>query len=283
MRTLILIAAATIITTGCGGGGGGGGDPAAAQLVQPVEQAMDIWEGNIEAKFGSNHKVACLVTEGTEVRCLNDEGQVLFGYAGVQDDGTIRTKYTWANAMGSTPPGESSDGVGEIFCDFSPHEALVCELESEAKSGVFAAGTMWLYHKEGDPAAHTCLITAHVLTPQSIEDLWAPWTEGGPMVTIDSSGYAFAQDPATGCVFNGTAVMAFPYPAADKYTFVNAFRMDMLIEGCVDPAYTGYNGRRLRGLAYLDTTQLHQDTLVTTLVVRGPDGYAALAHHYRRQ
>jgi len=100
---------------------------------------------------------------------------------------------------------------------------------------------------------------------------------------IEWRGYAFAQDPETGCIFNGTAKMAFPYPAADKYTFVNLFAMELLIEGCVDPAYAEYNGRKLRGLAYVDTTQLWEDTLVTTLVVRGPDGYAAVAHRYRRQ
>ncbi len=282
MRTLILIAAATIITTGCGGGGGGGGGPAAAQLVEPVEQAMDIWEGNIDAEFGSEHKVACLITSGTEMRCLNDEGQVLFAYAGVRDDWTIQTKYTWANRVGSTHPGESPDGVGEMFCDFSPHESLICTLKSEARSGVFAAGTMALYHKEHDQRLHTCMIEGY-FTPATIEGAWAPWTEGGGMINIDGGGYAFAQDPETGCIFNGTAKMAFPYPAADKYTFVNLFAMELLIEGCVDPAYAEYNGRKLRGLAYVDTTQLWEDTLVTTLVVRGPDGYAAVAHRYRRQ
>lgn len=277
MRILFLIAAATIVVSGCGGGGGGDG-PVSAPLAEPVVvQATDIWEGTLYSTFEGEQEVACVVTPGLQLRCMNEDKQVLFGAAVVARDGRLSSNYTWADPMGLTP-GEVSDGKGIMVCDYSPHDSAECDLESDGKSGAFASGKMILFHKDFDPQIHSCFIR-QFLTQAEVADAWAPWTQGSAMLSIDVLGRAFAQDAETGCFMSGQVNVYSDNPG-EPY---NLLQVTLLIEGCTDAAYAEYNGRTLRGYAFLDNGQQQKDTLVVVAAVRGPNGYAAFARRYHRQ
>jgi hypothetical protein len=142
---------------------------------------------------------------------------------------------------------------------------------------------MTLFHKELDPVAHICHIHDYVLQAQ-VGDNWAPWGDDGAMLTIDRLGRAFSQDAETGCVFNGTVIKTVRHIAeADRGDPYNLFTVALDVEGCTEPAYLKYNGRTLRGFAFLDETLLEDDTLVVMAAVRVPEGYGAIGRRYRRQ
>lgn len=277
MKTLLWVFAAVIFVSGCGGGDGS----YSPEVSVADQKATDVWEGTTCDLEGRECVTTCLVTPGAELYCMNADGQVLFGYAAVSGN-VLTANFDWADRVGIEGQ-DATTGEGQLRCDLSPHEMLSCELTAENGHGGFSEGAMTLFHKELDPATHSCYFHDFVLQAQ-VGGSWAPWGDAGPTLAIDRAGRAFSQSPEAGCVLNGTVIKTYGDVAgADREDPYNLFSVRLYVEGCTDPAYAVYNGRVLRGFAFLDQTRLENDTLVMMTVVRVPEGYAAFGARYRRQ
>lgn len=293
MKTLLFyVVAATLIIAGCGGGGGN-----ASPHVDPAPvAATDIWEGTTLDFSGTEKPTTCLVSPGGEFFCANDEGAVLWGRGSVDEDGDILSaKVQWAAPVAQVYD-DSRAGEGLLVCAYLPHEMLDCELIPEplvdsaktalqkAEDSAVFKGQGWgerliLFHKNLDPHyTHACFIRDYV-RQSAVAGAWAPWMEEGGMLHIDRAGRAYGQNPETGCILNGTVTLF----RDDIGNPLNLYKVRLLIEGCMLDGYDEYNDRALNGFGYLDSTQLHMDTLVIVARVRGQEGYAAWSRHLRRQ
>ena len=289
MKTFCVFAAALVFLAGCGSGGGGSVSVAATE--PNAEKATDVWEGVADASRGSEHPTTCIVTPWAEIRCFNDEGQVLFGTGTYDGNGVFSSAVTLADsfeygaegdhdptAKEDAPAQKPGSGLGQLVCAHTPHKFLDCELMSDADTGAFSSGRLALLHKDRGPMTHACLIT-ELVRADAVTGFWVPKDGIGPAFSIDKLNRLFGQDPETGCIFTGE-VKLYRYDPDDPLAL---HEVQLVIEACLDSAYQQFNGRKLNGIAYLDTTRLTHDTLFMAVTVRGSDRYAAIGKGYRRQ
>ena len=296
MKTLCMFAAALFLIVGCGGGGGNSVSEIATEPEAP--KATDIWEGIADVPGGSEHLTTCIVAPWGEIRCYNDEGQVLYGNGSYDDAGAFKAAVVWADSLDrentrDEPPSAKTralaqkpnlprSGKGELACSFIPHQLLTCKLTTDARTGGFSSGMLTLFHKHLDPVLHNCFIKDSV-HDNAVMGFWAPKDEKGPAFSIDKLHRLFGQDPETGCVFTGE-VRRYKDDVANAENPLALHKVRLVVDGCLDPDYVEFNGKRLNGIAYLDATGLRHDTLVMALTIRGTDGgYAAVGKKYRRQ
>jgi hypothetical protein len=84
---------------------------------------------------------------------------------------------------------------------------------------------------------------------------------------VDANGSVFSQDPATGCVVNGTVSII-----DSRY---NAYRVQFTYANCTGQAVV-LNGLQFNGLATLDNTQTPEQAIVAVTAKSGNAEYAVV-------
>ncbi len=213
-------------------GGGGGGTNSGPQSPPPVQNASPggIWEGTL----ASGEEVLGLVTESGEFHFITDSFTQYFG--------TVSTN---GNSASGQLTGYTA--VGFIFEDGSTRGTGTLSGTLQARS-TFAATTAFTT-SAGNDVANSVSLTYNSLYDRdsSLQTLAGNFRDltTGAIVSINSNGQAFAQNPATGCVLNGTVTII-----NSQY---NAYEVEYTYSNC-EGANAVLNGIALSGLATLDNT-----------------------------
>ena len=279
MKTLLtLLVAASLFVVGCGGGSGGSSvaDPPVA------EKPSDIWQGAAYPDDGTEESLTCVITPGLTVVCATDGNREFAGKVVELEESTLQIEYDWISEIDASED-DPGNGEGVIDCEWSPHDCMECDYLGVGEDGHVESGHMLLFHECNHPdEAHsrTGLLNRR-LNQSHVNGTWID--EDGPirMLTIDRIGRAFGQDAGTGCYVSGNVTQVAD-PKVDVL-WRNYYTVALLIEGCEAEGYTAYNGKMLRGIAFLDDELLHNDTLRMMGTARCPEGPAAFTANFRRQ
>ena len=228
-----LAAIAAISLSACGGGGGGGGgEVTGPQPQQPVQNASPggIWFGTLS----TGEEILGLVTETGEFHFITDSFTQYFGTVTTSGNSATGqfTGYTY---------------IGYVFEDGSTRGSgtLTGTLQERA---TFTATTSFRT-SAGNDVSNSVSLTYDPLYDRdsSLQTIAGNFRDiaTGAIVSVNQNGEAFAQNPATGCVLNGSvSIINAQY---------NAYRVEYTYSNC-NGENAVLNGLTLRGLATLDNT-----------------------------
>jgi hypothetical protein len=222
----------TLVACGGGGGGGGGAGSGPQSQTPPAQNASPggIWEGTLS----NGEEVLGLVTESGEFHFITDSFTQYFG--------TVATTGTSASGQFT-----GYTNVGYVFEDGSTRGSGTLSGTLQARS-TFAATTSFRT-SAGSDVANSVSLTYNSLYDRdsSLQTVAGNFRDirSGAIVNINASGQAFAQNPSTGCILNGTiSIIDARY---------NAYRVEYTYSNC-QGGNAVLNGLVLRGLATLDNT-----------------------------
>lgn len=253
MKHSAVVVAAAVILGGCGGGGDGGGS-SQTPTPPPVTSASPggIWEGSL----GSGELVLGLVTESGEFHFLTDDGTQYFG--------TVATNGTSASAQFT---GYTAGGF--IFQDGSTRGTGSLSGTVQARSSFNATSSFKT--SAGNSNSNSISLTYSALYDRdsSLATLAGNFRDivTGTILNINSSGQAFAQNAATGCVLNGSASIINPQ--------FNAYRVQYAYSSC-QGADAFLNGTTFNGLATLDNTVTPEELIVGAQALIGSTGVSVV-------
>ena len=242
-----------LLMAGCGGGGGGGGS-SQAPAPPPVTNASPggIWEGTL----GSGQEVLGLVTETGEFHFLTDELTQYFGTVSVNGN-SVSAQFTGYAAIGFQFPDGTTRGTGSLTGTVQARSTLTANSTFQTSAGNSNTNTINLtYNALYDRDSSLTTIAGN------FRDL-----RTGSIVNINSSGVAFSQNPATGCVLNGSVSIINAQ--------FNAYRVQYSYSSC-QGADAILNGSTFRGLATLDNTGSPEVLLVGAQALIGSTGVSAI-------
>jgi hypothetical protein len=279
MKTLLtLLFAASLFVVGCGGGSGG----SAAPDPPVAEKPSDIWQGAAYDDDGTEESLTCVITPGLTVVCATDGDREFDGKVVELEEKTLRIEYEWIQEITAAEKGPGR-GEGVIDCEWSAHESMDCDYLGVGEDGHVESGHVVLSHVcDHADEAHSRTGLQHRRVNQShVAGTWIDVDGPIPMINIDQVGRAFGQDATTGCYVSGDVdQVANP---KDDVLWRNYYTVTLKIEGCEAEAYAAYNGKMLRGIAFLDDERLHNDTLRIMGTASCPKGPAAFTAAFRRQ
>jgi hypothetical protein len=229
----ITAAAVAFLLSSCGGGnsrigGAPPGDPPAGSATPG-----GIWHGNESV---SGLQVTGLVDESGNFHFLRGDGVQYIGTAAVS--GSSLT----ANVEGFVPLGftfadGSHHGTGSITATLQARKTIAATTKFTTDSGSASTGTLNL------------TFDALYNRASSLTTLSGNFTNSSSnvVVTVGTNGSLFSQDPASGCVLNGTAsVINASY---------NLYKVQFDYANCAGQA-SALNGVQFTGIATLDNTVL---------------------------
>lgn len=221
---------------------GGDDDPifsAPPPASPPAGQAIGgIWRG-IDTNAVN---ILALSTEDGRIHFIYDNGQQGFGIATV-DDTAVTIEYTLVTTLTSI----LADGSRSAQC-----VSTGTIQERQSITMTTECGTT-----RGTKSTSSALLTYNNLYDRdsSLAAIAGTYNDFGSILTIDSNGILFEQDPLTGCVFNGQlSIIDASY---------NAYELIMDISACGD-ANRILNGATFSGIAMLDDTG-NPETLIAGL------------------
>lgn len=230
---------AVLCAAACGGGGGGSSGSIAPPPPPPSASAGGVWEGT-ESVTGL--EVVGLVSETGELHFIREDGTQYSGTAGVSGNSVN------ANLTGYTAPGfvfedGSTSGTGSFSGTVQERSTLTGTTSFRTSRGTQTSGTLSLRYNslyERDSSLATIA--------GNFRELFE-----GFVVSVNANGTVFAQDPASGCVVNGTVTVIDAR--------FNVYRVQYGYSSC-----TGLdamlNGTTFRGLATLDSTASPEGLIV---------------------
>ena len=235
MVRVMSVLAIAVTLAACGGGGGGGGSGAGSgpqSSPPPVQNASPggIWHGTL----GTGEEVLGLVTESGEFHFITDSFTQYFGTVTTSGNSATGqfTGYTY---------------IGYVFEDGSTRGSgtLTGTLQERA---TFTATTSFRT-SAGNDVSNSVSLTYDPLYDRdsSLQTIAGNFRDiaTGAIVSVNQNGEAFAQNPATGCVLNGSvSIINAQY---------NAYRVEYTYSNC-NGENAVFNGLTLRGLATLDNT-----------------------------
>lgn len=251
MKHLAIVAAALVLLGGCGGGGGSSQAP----TPPPVTNASPggIWEG----KLGSGQDVIGLVAESGEFHFLDvDELTQYFGSVSVNGNATSG-QFTGYTAIGFEFPDGTTRGTGSLTGTVQARSTFTANSTFTTSAGSSNSNTITLtYNALYDRDSSLATIAGNFRDVRT-----------GSIVNINSSGVAFSQNPANGCVLNGTASII--------NSQFNAYRVEYSYSSC-QGADEILNGSTFRGLATLDNTGSPEALIVGAQALIGSIGVSAI-------
>jgi hypothetical protein len=253
MKHSAVVIVAAVILGGCGGGGGGGETQQAPP--PPVTNASPggIWEGTL----GSGQNIIGLVTESGEFHFLDvDELAQYFGTVSVNGN-AASAQWTGYAALGSEFLDGTTSGTGSLTGTVQARSTFTANSTFRTSAGNSNTNTINLtYNALYDRDSSLATIAGN------FRDL-----RTGSIVNINSSGVAFSQNPANGCVLNGSVAIINAQ--------FNAYRVQYSYSSCQGVDAT-LNGSTFRGLATLDNTASPELLLVGAQARIGSTGVSAI-------
>jgi hypothetical protein len=232
MKRVNAISAAGVafLLTSCGGGSATvGGTPPPASNGTPG----GIWHGNDSV---SGLQVTGLVDESGSFHFLRGDGVQYVGTAAVNGDSLT------ANIEGFVPvgfmfPDGSHHGTGSITASLQARKTINATTKFTTDSGSVSTGTLNLtFDALYNRASSLTTLSGNFTNPSN-----------SVVVSVGSNGTLFSQDPASGCVLNGSAsVINASY---------NLYKVQFDYASCVGQA-AALNGVPFTGIATLDNTVL---------------------------
>jgi hypothetical protein len=241
-----------VLMAGCGGGGGGGGSQTAPP---PVTNASPggIWEGTL----GSGQEILGLVAENGEFHFLDpDEVVQYFGTVSVTGN-AVSAQYTGYKLLGGSFADGTTRGTGSLTGTVQARSTFTASSTFQTSAGASTNNTINLTYNslyERDSSLATVAGNFRDLITDSI-------------VNINASGVAFSQNPANGCVLNGTISIINAQ--------FNAYRVQYSYSSC-QGADAFINGTTFRGLATLDNTDSPELLLVLAQGQIGTTGVSTI-------
>ncbi|HEX9877858.1 MAG TPA: hypothetical protein VGC50_14495 [Gammaproteobacteria bacterium] len=225
MRKLAVSLALTIAACG-----GSSTDPPMIALPPPGDLSPGgLWEGT----HTNGDYILGLIGEDGEFHFVDDFGQ---GYGVMSVDGDqVAADYTHAAYLGET----FEDGSVIAACTLSGTlvERDVLTFTSECITGFGTESEVTLSLAFND----------NYFRDGSLDTLAGQFDDLGNVLTIDSNGVLFEQDPASGCVMNGQVSVIDPD--------FNAYAMEFIFESC-EGEVEFLNGSTWSGIGALDHTNL---------------------------
>jgi hypothetical protein len=252
MKHSAVVVAAAAILGGCGGGGGGSSQ---APPPPPVTNASPggIWEGTL----GSGEDILGLVTESGEFHFLNAADLTqYFGTVSVNAN-AASAQFTGYTAIGFEFQDGTTSGTGSLTGTVQARSTFTANSTFRTSAGNSNTNTINLtYNALYDRDSSLATIAGNFTDLRT-----------GAIVNINSSGVAFSQNPANGCVLNGTVSIINAQ--------FNAYRVQYSYSSCqgVDAIL---NGPTFRGLATLDNTASPEVLIVGAQALAGSVGVSAI-------
>jgi hypothetical protein len=251
MKNSAAVIGTCLLVVGCGGGGGGS---PALPAPPPVTNASPggIWEGAL----GSGQDILGLVTESGEFHFLTDDLSQYFGTVAVNGN-SVSAQFTGYSDLAFTFPDGSTRGTGSLSGTVQSRSTFTANSNFTTAAGSSNTNTINLtYNALYDRDSSLTTLAGN------FEDL-----RTGVIVNINSNGVAFAQNPATGCVLNGTASIINPQ--------FNAYRVQYTYSSCQGQDAI-LNGATFRGLATLDNTGSPEAMIVGVQALIGTTGVSLI-------
>ena len=241
LRSLGLPFITLLAATACGGGGGGGGSDAPPP-PPPVEDASPggIWSGPVAFSTGEVYEAAGVVTELGFFRFFDEQGQQLFGQLTVSGT-SVTGRGNWALELGDSTPAGSTFGTVTLSGTIVERSRMTGSFTSTGDQGDRFSGTISFNY---DPLYDR---------DSSLSTISGTYISDGEVLTIDSQGRVFSQDPGTDCVLNGlVSIIDARY---------NAYNIGFEIANCTGQEAI-LNGLDFNGLAVLDNSFPPDDVLI---------------------
>src|SRR6185437_15206022 len=231
----VAVAAAVFgLLTACGGGGGssntstggntGGSTPTNAS-------PCGIWRGTDTI---SGLQVIGLVDEAGEFHFMRSDEAQYVGTASVSGT-SVTSSFDGYAPLGTSFTDGSTHGTGSVSGTVTARTSLSLNSQFKTDSGSSSSGTLDLtFDTLYNRASALATIAGNFTNPQT-----------NVVVTVNSDGSVFSQDPTTGCVLNGTvSIINASY---------NAYRITFAYASCTG-AGAVLNGVQFTGLGTLDNT-----------------------------
>jgi hypothetical protein len=251
MKNSVAALLCAVLMAGCGGGSSQPAPP-----PPPVTNASPggIWVGTL----GTGQDVLGLVTESGEFHFVDvNELVQYFGTVSVNAN-AVSSQFTGYAALGFGFPDGTTRGTGSLTGTVQARSTFTASSTFQTSAGTSTTNAINLTY---DAAYERDSSLATIAG--NFRDLIT-----GAIVNIDSSGVAFSQNPATGCVLNGNVSIINAQ--------FNAYRVQYSYSNCqgVDAIL---NGATLRGLAALDDRDSPELLLILVEGQLGSTGVAAIA------
>ena len=246
--TRVALGVALCALSACGGGGyGGGGTPMTNASVG------GIWGGTDPV---SGLAMVGLVDEQGEFHFIRADGAQYVGNASVSGT-AVMASFDGYTPLGTTFPDGSTHGTGSLSGSVSERVSISANTQFMTDAGSNSSGALSL--------AFNSLYN----TPSALTTISGNYTDpsSGDVITINSDGAITWQDPATGCVGNGTiSIINASY---------NAYRVQFDYANCTGQAAV-LNGVQFSGLATLNTTASPQQAIAGVTGTAGGVTYSVV-------
>jgi hypothetical protein len=244
-----ILSASLLTLAACGGGSSSsGGTP-----TPPLANASlgGVWRGTDSV---SGLQVLGLASEAGEFYLLRSDGVRYVGTASITGNSLSAT------FDGFTPPGKAwpdgaTHGTGSVSGTVQGRSSLTATSQFRTDAGTQSNGTLNLnFDALYNRASSLATISGNFSDPSS-----------GTVVTVGSNGSVFSQNPANGCVLNGTvSIINASY---------NAYRLQLSYASCQGQAAV-LNGVQFNGLATLDNTVSPERAVIGVTGQSGATKYA---------
>lgn len=187
IKSIATLATMTALLAGCGGGSGSGG----GSISPPAAAASPggIWTGTDSA---TGMQVTALVAESGEMDVIRSDRAQFIGTLSVSGS-SISAAIDGDAPFGFTFPDGSIHGTGKVTGTLVERSSIQATVAFTTDGG------------ESSTSSVTLAFQSSYMTIPNIANLAGTYTDSntGAVITIDSGGTIFAQDPASGCVVNG--------------------------------------------------------------------------------
>lgn len=244
---------------GCGGGGGGGSSAPPAPVVDASPGG--IWTGTVSYSTAEAYETVGVVTEAGFYRFVDEQAQQLFGVMNVTGT-TVSGEGNWVLPIGSMTAAGSNSGTSTISGTVVERSRLTGSFTSTGEQGDTFSGTFsFVYDVLYERDSSLATVSGTYLSEDEV-------------LTIDSQGKLFSQDPISDCVLNGLVSII-----DGRY---NAYNLGFEVANCSGEEAI-LNGLDFNGLAVLDNSDPLEDVLVAQADATFLDGYIVVTALYFKQ
>gem|GEM_PF-1658379 len=201
-----------------GGSGGNDGGSSGGPGTPTNASPGGIWEG----QTSTGQLILGLATESGEFHFITGDGVQYFGTVTTSGN-TASASYTGVTAFGTVFQDGSSFGTGTLTGSIEQRSSLIGTTSFTTEKGMVIPGTIALTYNpvyERDSSLPT-------IAGNFRQD------ETNYVLSINSDGVAFLQDPDSGCTVNGTvSIIDAEYNAYRvEYTYQNCTGIDAVLNG----------------------------------------------------
>ena len=243
------IALFSILTTACGGGGVDVGGIDFGPIDIPDQAVGGAWVGT----DSDGNEVLALVTESGRLNWIStDTGEQGFGTVSV---GAITTTidYTLVPLRGSTLSDESTSAICEGGGSIGQRDFWFATVNCTTSLGSSIGGTTELtYDALYDRDSSLALIAGD-------------YDDSGLVVSVNSNGEIFEQDPVSGCVVNGSVGII--------ESRFNLYDISISYSNCLGSGIV-LNGSTFTGLAILDDSVVPETAVIGLTGTVGEETYS---------